>query len=99
MHTSGFSKLRRHFVCVFSSLLVVYSLLIIHILGLDRPGSSCPVNCKQSSFVGLLISNNSYQSILMITVLFCIELHSNPNFKNLLGDPRKYSCLIKNRTE
>ena len=85
MHTSGFSKLRRHFVCVlFFSLGSVQFHFIIHILDFGQLGSSCPVNCKQSSFVGLLISNNRYQSILMITVLFCIELHSNPNFKNLL---------------
>ena len=69
MHTSGFSKLRRHFVCVlFFSLVSVQLHFIIHILGLGQLGSSCPVNWKQSSFVGLLITNNGYQSILMIMV-------------------------------
>ena len=69
MHTSGFSKLRIHFVCVlFFSLVSVQLHFIIHILGLGQLGSSCPVNWKQSSFVGLLITNNGYQSILMIMV-------------------------------
>ena len=95
MHTSGFSKLRRHFVCVlFFSLGSVQLHFIIHILGLGRLGSSCPVNWKQSSFIGLLISNNGYQSMLMITVLFHFELHSNPNYKNLPADPKKHR--IKN---
>ena len=86
MHTNGFSKLRRHFVCVlFFPLGSVQLHFIIHILGSGRLGSSCPVNWK----LDLLISNNSYQSILMTTVLFHIELHSNPNFKNLPGDPKK----------
>ena len=98
MHTSGFSKLRRHFVCVlFFSRGGVQLHFIIHISGLGRLGSSCSVNWKQSSFVGLLILNNGYQSILMITLLFRIELHSNPNFKNLPGDPKKYFCLIKRK--
>ena len=69
MYTSGFSKLRKHFVCVLSfSLGSVQLHFIIHILGLGQLGSSCPVNWKQFSFLGLLISNNDYQSILMITV-------------------------------
>ena len=98
MHTSGFSKLKRHSVCVLLfSLGSVQLHFIIHISGLDWLGSSCPVNWKQSSFLGLLISNNGYQSILMITVLFRIELHNNPNFKNLTGYPKKYSCLIKRK--
>ena len=76
MHTSEFSKLRRYFVCVlFFSLGSVQLHFIIHILGLGQLGSNCPVNWKQSSFVGLLTSNNGYQSILMITVLFRIKLH------------------------
>ena len=66
MHTSGFSKLRRHFVCVlFFSLGSVQLHFIIHILGSGRLGSSCPVNWKQSSFVGLLsvhIDDNSIVS-------------------------------------
>ena len=82
MHTSGFSKLKRHFGLCFA-LGSVQLHFIIHILGLDWLGSSSPVNWKQSSFVGLLISNNGYQSILMITVI---------NFKNLPGDTKKYSC-------
>ena len=98
MHTSRFSKLRRHFVCVlFFSLGSVQFHFIIHILGLGQLRSNSAVNCKQSSFVGILIFNNSYQSILMIRVLFCIELHSCPNFKSLPGDPKKYSCLIKRK--
>ena len=98
MHTNGFLKLGRHFVCVlFFSLGSVQLHFIIHILGSDRPGSSCHVNWKQSSFAGLLISNNGYQCIFMITVLFHIELHSNPHFKNLLCDTKKYSCLIKHK--
>ena len=76
MYTSGFSKLRRYFVCVlFFSLGSVQLHFIIHVLGLGQLGSSCPVNWKQSSFVGLLTSNNGYQSILVITVFFRIELH------------------------
>ena len=82
--------LRRYFVCVlFFSLGSVQLYFIVHILGLGQLESSCPVNCKQSSFVGLLISNNGYQSILMITVLFRIEFHSKPRFKHLPGDPKK----------
>ena len=55
MHTSGFAK----FWC--SSLLVVYNLHLM--LDVGQLGFSCPVNWKQSSFVGpgLLISNNDYQ--------------------------------------
>ena len=99
MHTSGHtSKLRKHFVCLlFFSLGSAQFHFIIHILGSDWLGSSCPVNCKQSSFIGLLISNNGYQPTLMITVLFCIELHSNSKFKNLPGDQRQYSSLIKRK--
>ena len=90
MYTSGFSKLRRYFVCVlFFSLGSVQLYFIIHILGLGQLGSSSPVNWKQSSFLGLLISNNGYQCILMISVLFHIEFHSKPKFKNLPGDPKK----------
>ena len=64
MHTSGFAKFWSLVVCgLFFSDGSVQPAFNIQMLGLGQLGSSCPVNWKQSSFVGLglLISNNDYQ--------------------------------------
>ena len=88
MYTSGFAKFQSLVVCgPFFSVGSVQLAFNIQMLRLGQLRSNCPVNWKQSSFVGLglLISNNDYQVHIddymfdKDVLLMIIALTANPS--------------------